>query len=248
MKRVAVDERRTVLVAKTEDEAYDYFLQTFAEEAKRAVSARATFSVALSGGNTPLPFYERLKDPSVSLMINWSLLNLFWGDERCVPINDPECNWTNALPFFTIPPLDQAHKHRLIGDSTDHDKAARAYEAEVHHICPQDKFDLVLLGIGEDGHTASLFPNTEALNEKKRLYVANFIPQKNLWRLTITYPAIDNARAVWVLAFGRPKAKALKRILFGPTTTEETPAWRLGTKETPVTYLIDRKAAYGLGL
>ena len=248
MKRVSVDDRRNVLVAKTADEAYDYFVQTFAEEAKRAVASRAGFSVALSGGSTPLPFYERLQDPSVALMINWSLLDFFWGDERCVPLNDPECNWSNAVPYFTLPPLMQAKKHRLVGDSNDHVKAAIDYEAEVRRVCPQGKLDLVILGIGEDGHTASLFPHTEALKEKTKLFVPNYIPDKKTWRLTMTYPAIDKARSVWVLAFGRPKAKALKRILFGPTTVEETPALRLGTEETPVTYLIDRKAAYGLGL
>lgn len=248
MKRVSVDERRKVIVAKTEEEAYDYFVQVFSEEAKRSVATRAAFSVALPGGATPLPFYEKLKDPSVALMINWQLLDLFWGDERCVPIDDPECTWSQALPFFTLPPLDQAKKHRLVGDGTDLEKAAYDYEAEVRKVCPQGKFDMLILGIGEDGHTASLFPNTEALKEQTRLFVPNFVPQKKIWRMTLTFPAIHNAKSIWVLAFGRPKAKILKKILFGPTTQEETPAWKIGTKETPVTYLIDRKAAYGLGL
>lgn len=248
MKRVSVDERRNVIVAKTEDEAYEYFVQTFAEEAKKSVATHAGFSVALSGGSTPLPFYERLNDPSVALMINWQLLDLFWGDERCVPLQDPECNWSNAISYFALPPLAQARKHRLVGDSQDHKKAANDYESEMRRVCHQGKFDMVLLGIGEDGHTASLFPNTEALQEQTKLFVPNYIPQKKTWRMTMTFPAIDNARSLWVLAFGRPKAKTLKRILFGPTTVDETPAWKLGTKETPATYLIDRKAAYGLGL
>ena len=248
MKRVSVDERRNVVVAKTEDEAYDYFVQAFVEEAKRAVAARASFSVCLAGGHTPLPFYEKLKDPSIALMINWQLLDLFLGDERCVPLNDPDCNWSNILPHFVTPPMDQARKHRLVGDSLDHEKAARDYETELKKICPQGKVDLLMLGIGEDGHTASLFPQTAALQEKTKLVTVNSVPQKKETRLTITFPTIQQARSVWVLAFGRPKAKALKRILFGPTTVDETPAWNIGTKETPATYLIDRKAAYGLGL
>lgn len=249
MKRVTIDERREVLVAKTEEEAYDYFVQVFAEEAKRSVAARGCFSVALSGGKTPIPFYERLKEPSVALMINWPLVDFFWGDERCVPPTDTiESNWGSAIPYFMTPPLDGAGKHRLLGESEDLTKAALAYEADVKKNCEQGRFDLVILGMGDDGHTASLFPNTSALKETKRLYVPNEVPQKNCSRLTMTFPAIDQARALWVLAFGRPKAKALKKCLFGPTTTEETPASRLGTKETPVHFLIDRKAAYGLGL
>lgn len=248
MKRVSVDERKNVLVAKTENDAYDYFVQIFAEEAKRAVANRASFSVALSGGSTPKPFFERLQDPSVALMINWSLLDLFWSDERCVPPNDSESNWGTASSYFTIPPLDQARKHRLIGESTDLEKTALEYEQDIKKTCCQGRLDLVMLGIGPDGHTASLFPHTAALNETQRWVVPNTVTEKQTTRLTLTFPAIDEARSVWVLAFGRSKAKALKRILFGPTTVDETPAFRLGTKENPVNFLIDRKAAYGLGL
>lgn len=246
MKRVTIDERREVLVAKNEDEAYDYFVQVFAEEAKRAVAARGCFNVALSGGKTPIPFYERFKNPSVALMINWPLVNFFWGDERCVPPTSSDSNWGSAIPYFSIPPLDGAHKHRLKGEAKDLDKAASSYENEVKKICPQERFDLVILGMGEDGHTASLFPNTEAIKETSRLFVPNTTEAGP--RLTMTFPAIDSSRSVWVLAFGRPKAKTLKKCFFGPTTIDETPCNRLGTKENPVHFLIDRKAAYGLGL
>lgn len=248
MKRVVVDERRQVFVAKTEEEAYEFCLQTFTEEVKKAIATRGACSIALSGGNTPLRLYELLTEPSAALLINWPLLDLFWCDERPVGINDPESNYGNAMTFFGRPPLDQAKKHRLAGDATDLEATAREYEKTVKKLCPGEKLDLILLGIGEDGHTASLFPKTRALQEEKRLYVANEVPQKQSVRLTITFPAIEKAKAVYVLAIGKSKSKILKQILFGEYNYEEIPAQRLGTSKTPATFIIDKKAAYGLGL
>ena len=247
MKRVVVDKRRQVVVAKTEDEAYEFCLNTLIEEIQKTVATRASCSIALPGGSTPLRLYELLTEPSTALLINWSRLNIFWGDERCVPPEDAESNFGNAMKFFGNPPLDEAKTHRLPGDERDLDKAAHEYERLVKKICPAGAFDLVLLGIGEDGHTASLFPKTHALSEERRLYVPNQIgPDK--WRLTMTFPAIERARAVYVLVIGKPKAKALKRILFEESSADEVPAQRLGTVERPVTYIIDKRAAFGLGL
>jgi 6-phosphogluconolactonase len=248
MKRVIVDERRQVFVAKTEEEAYDFCLQTFTEEVKKAIASQASCSVAISGGNTPLRLYELLTEPSAALLINWSLLDIFWCDERCVPPTDSESNFGNAMQYFGRPPLDQAKKHRLEGDAKDLDTAAKDYEKTVKKVCQEERFDMVLLGIGEDGHTASLFPKSAALKEEKRLYVANEVPQKKFWRLTMTFPAIDKAKAVFVLALGKSKSKILKQILFGEYNYEEIPAQRLGTPTNPVYFIIDKKAAYGLGL
>ena len=248
MKRVTVDERRHVFVAKTEDDAYDFCLHTFTEEVKKAVAARASCSVALSGGNTPQRLYELLSEPSSALLVNWSLLDIFWCDERCVPVTDPESNYGNAMQYFSRPPLDLAKKHRLPGDAADLDLAVREYEKTVKKLCPGEHFDLVLLGVGEDGHTASLFPKTQALKETKRLYVPTQVPQKNESRLTMTFPAIDKAKAVYVLALGKAKSKILKQILFGEYNYELFPAQRLGTPTNPVCFIIDKKAAYGLGL
>ena len=248
MKRVIIDERRQVFVAKTEEYAYDFCRQTFTEEVKKAVSVRASCSVALSGGNTPLRLFELFTEPSASLLINWSLLDIFWCDERCVPITDPESNYGNAMNYFSRPPLDQAKKHRLAGDAVDLEAAASEYEKTIKKVCSGERLDLVMLGIGEDGHTASLFPKTAALKEEKRLYVPNHVPQKNCWRLTMTFPAIDQAKAVYALAIGKSKSKILKQILFGEYNYEELPAQRLGTPTNPVCFIIDKKAAYGLGL
>ena len=248
MKRVIVDERRQVVVAKTEDEAYEFCLNTIIEEIQKTISARASCSIAISGGNTPLRLYELLTEPSTALLVNWSRLNIFWCDERCVPPTDPESNYGNAMRFFGSPPLDQAKTHRIPADAPELEKAAHEYEKLVKKVCPGGIFDLVLLGVGEDGHTASLFPKTKALSEDRRLFVPNHAGADKGWRMTMTFPTIDRARAVYVLALGKPKAKILKQVLFGEPKPDEIPAQRLGTTEHPVTYIIDKKAAYGLGL
>lgn len=248
MKRVTVDDRRQVFVAKSEDEAYEFAAHTFIEEAKKAIAARASFTAALSGGNTPLRLYELLKEPPQALSVNWSLLDLFWGDERPVPIDHSDSNYGQASKFFTTPPLDQSKRHRIVADCSNLEKSAEEYEKVMRKICPGGRFDMVLLGIGDDCHTASLFPKTSALHEKDRLYAANFIPQKETWRITMTFPAIDLSRSVYVLAIGKGKSKALKKILFGEANFEECPAQRVGTPTSPAYYIVDRKAAYGLGL
>jgi len=248
MKRVTVDERRQVFIAKTEEEAYEFCAQTFIEQAKKAISARGSFSVALSGGSTPLPLYELLTEPSSALLVNWPLLELFWGDERCVPPDDEESNYGNAMEYLTRPPLDQSKKHRFVGESTHLEKAARDYEKKLKNSCVDQRLDMILLGIGNDGHTASLFPNTTALKEEKKLCVANHVPQKKCWRLTLTFPAINLARSIYVLALGKGKSKILKKILFGPETPDEIPAQRIGTRKSPAYFVIDKKAAHGLGL
>jgi 6-phosphogluconolactonase len=248
MKRVVIDERRNVLVAKTDEEAYDFCVQTFIEEAKKSIAARATFSVALSGGQTPIPLYEKLTEPSSALLVNWPLIEIFWSDERALPPTDPESNYGTALKYFNAPPLDRAKKHRLVGDCEDLNNSASNYEKLVKATCSDGRFDLVLLGVGDDGHTASLFPKTAALKEEKKLFAANQVPQKNCCRLTITYPAIEQARAVYVIVIGKGKSKILKQIFFGEYQPQEFPAQKLGTKENPVTFIVDRKAVFGLGL
>ncbi len=248
MKRVRVDKRRQAIVALDEDEAAEKCAQLFVEEAQRAIAAKSSFSVALAGGSTPAAVYRKLQEPSFALSVNWQFVNLFWGDERAVPPDSPESNFHMAQEYFSVPPLNQAKTHRMMGEAVDLDSAARDYENLIKRTCPGGKLDLILLGIGDDGHTASLFPETKALHEEKRLVVANQVPQKECTRLTVTFPCIDLASKVIVFALGRSKAKVVKKILRGDFTPDLIPAQRLGTEETPALYILDKRAAYGSGL
>jgi 6-phosphogluconolactonase len=248
MKRVRVDERRHVCVAATEEEAALFLAQMIVEEAQKAIATKASYTLALAGGTTPQKVYEKLQEPTSSLLVNWPFVDLFWSDERCVAASSPESNYGNAIPFFSTPPLDQARKHRMVGESQDLDSAARDYENLLKRVAQGGRLDTVLLGIGEDGHTASLFPRTTALKEKVRLVVPNFVPELQSWRLTLTYPCIQQAKKVIVFALGKTKSKILKKIFKGEFNPEEVPAQQLGTSENPVLYIIDKRAAYGCGL
>lgn len=248
MKHVILDERRQVFVAKTEEEAYDFCLNAFIEEAKKNIAAQACFSVALSGGNTPKPLYERLTQSSSALLVNWSFLHVFLTDERCVPSDSPESNYRMLMEYFSCTPLNQAKVYRPMADSQDLDAAACAYEKSAKKAVKKGRFDMVLLGVGDDGHTASLFPNTAALKEQKRLFVPNHVPQKDCWRMTMTFAAIEQARSLYALVLGKSKSQMLKSVLFGSFSPDEFPSQRLGTPACPVCYVIDKKAAFGLGL
>lgn len=248
MKHVILDERRQVFVAKTEEEAYEFCQTTFVEEAKKNIAAHASFSVALPGGNTPRPLYERLTEPSTALLVNWSFLHVFVGDERCVPSDDPESNYGMLMEYFSRTPLNQAKLYRIAAEADDKEVAAQEYEKAAKKVMKDGRFDMVLVGLGDDGHTASLFPHTAALKENKRLFVPNHVPQKNCWRMTMTFAGIDQARSLYVLALGKGKAKILKKTLFGEDSFEELPARRLGTPLHPVCFVIDKKAAFGLGI
>jgi 6-phosphogluconolactonase len=248
VKHVTIDARREAYVAKTEEEALELCKELMIKEIQKAITAKGQCSLAISGGKTPLPVFEQLTQPQESLLVNWPLVHIFWVDERCVPPEDPMSNYGNAIPYFSVPPLDRAKKHRLIGEKEPREHYAREYEKLLTKTCINGEIDLILLGIGEDGHTASLFPNTQALREKKHLYAPNFVPQKNEWRMTLTFPGLDLAHKTIVLCLGKGKAKILKQVFQKETSFEEIPAARIGTSKKPAVFILDKKSSYGLGL
>lgn len=213
----------------------------FIGSCEKAVRERGFFSVALSGGATPLKLYELLASKEYRAAVQWNLAHFFWGDERCVPPDSPESNFNAAnqslLSKISIPP---ENIHRIKGELPPM-AAARSAEDELVSFFRVEPgapppFDLVLLGLGGDGHTLSLFPGTNALDEEKKLVAANHVPKLDAWRVTLTLRAVQEAKRAVFLVSGEEKAAAMKEVFEG----KDLPAARVRAKE--VLWYADRAA------
>lgn len=196
--------------------AVEYATNEFIELAHEAIEERGAFFVALSGGSTPKAIYEKLAAPEYAARIDWSKVWLFWSDERSVPPHDAESNFAMAMSagLSTLPiPKEQIVRMEAEAEIEMH---AETYEARVRESVPECRFDLVMLGMGPDAHTASLFPETEALEEEERLVVANFVPQFQTWRMTFTYPLINHARHISIYLLGESKRDVMRAVWHGP--------------------------------
>jgi 6-phosphogluconolactonase len=223
------------LVAADEDELPRIAAAWLAEEVKQAVARGGRCALALSGGSTPRPAYERLAaEPGMP----WDVVEVYFGDERAVPPTDPASNYRMAREaFLDRVPIPAARVHRMEADDPDLDAAAARYAA----LLPE-RLDVLVLGMGQDGHTASLFPGSPPVHEKERKVVPARAPVPPVHRLTITPPVIAAARRVAVLTAGMAKAPVVARVLRGPWRPEELPA-QLAREGT---WILDRAAAAAL--
>jgi 6-phosphogluconolactonase len=227
--------------------------ELFAASAQAAVEARGVARIAVSGGSTPKAMFALLadKDAPYFAQVPWTRLELFWVDERCVPPTDKDSNYrmTNEAMLSKVP-LPAAQVHRMEGE-LEPEEAASRYEAAIRSAfrlegAETPVFDLVLLGMGDDGHTASLFPHTAALHELSRLVVANHVPQKETWRITLTSPVINHAREVAFLIEGQAKNAILREVLLGEYDPESKPSQLIRPASGSLTMLLDAAAAAGL--
>ena len=218
-----------------------------------AIAARGRFSVALSGGATPLRFYSALASriragaPGAT-SVAWDQVHLFWGDERAVPPDHPDSNYRAArgllLAHLRVP---DANVHRIEGE-LDPGEAAATYEEVLRRqfgIGPRawPVFDLIFLGLGPDLHTASLFPGNAALDERERLAVATWVQGISTHRITLTPPVINHARAVMFLVTGEDKAPALRDVLETEADPMRRPAQVVHPIDGDLVWLVDRAAA-----
>lgn len=219
--------------------------------ANEAVSARGKFTISLSGGSTPKALYNLLAT-NARTALPWDQMYFFWGDERHVPPNDPDSNYRMVneamLSKVAVPP---AHVFRIEAENRDASAAAAAYEQTLRKFFELDatgvpRFDLILLGMGPDGHTASLFPGTEGLKEKSRLVIANWVEKLKTHRLSFTLPVLNAGRCVAFLVSGTDKAPALKAVLEGNEPGEQYPAKLVQPKDGKLIWFLDRAAASGL--
>ena len=225
------------IVATPEDLARSA-AKVFVARSSEAVAQRGVATIALSGGSTPKLLYQLLADPNEPFrdQVPWSRIQFFWSDERHVPPDHPESNYrmANEAMLAHVPVLKE-NVHRVMGENPNVEEAADQYEQTV----PQ-RFDLILLGLGTDGHTASIFPGSEVLRETKRLVAAPWVEKQKSYRITMTLPLINNAASVFFLVSGAEKAEIVKEVLEGPP---RYPAQEVRPINGELILMLDREAA-----
>lgn len=223
-----------------------------ADAAVQAITARGRFTLALSGGHTPQPVYARLATPGYRERLDWSKVQVFFGDERCVPPDDPQSNYHMVkTALFDEVPLPEANIHRIRGEA-DPEQAAADYAQVLERTFggkaaaggpPPEGFDLILLGMGDNGHTASLFPGLAVVTETERWVMAQYVEVVGMWRLTLTPVVINAARRVAFLVSGAQKAEMLHRVLEGPYQPVVLPSQIIKPTRGELHWLLDEPAA-----
>lgn len=218
----SVLEAKNVSVFENYQELVNATAELFIKLGNEAIKERGKYVVSLSGGNSPKGFYSRLAEKEVAARLDWSKVIVFFGDERTVPYTSDESNQRMITEhLLSKVPLSRENVFALSDPDMDPKATAIDYERQMHEFfklsgdeLPQ--FDFMLLGLGDDGHTASLFPGSPALAETQRWFIENKVEKLNTVRLTTTYPVINNSRNIIFLANGKSKAGVLKEVLTGP--------------------------------
>lgn len=219
--------------------------ELFVKSAHEAVKDHGRFAVALSGGNTPRRMYELLAGESQGNQVPWQKTHLFWGDERCVPLTSPDSNAGEAMRLWlNNAPIPESNVHPVDG-SLKPGEAAQKYNREVGTYFGGSPvvFDLILLGLGENGHTASLFPETPVLDERSRIACEVYVAEQDMYRVTLTAPVINNARTVIFLVFGGKKADIVHEVLEGENDPQRIPAQLIRPIKGQLLWLLDESAA-----
>lgn len=237
------DKRRDIAIPGNKQTAVDFCVEHFIQKGEEAIADHDYFAVALSGGSTPNALFAALAKKENRERLPWQKVLLFWSDERCVPPDDPESNYRAAMESgLKTLPIPPENIFRMRGEEPP-EIAAKNYNFLLLEEVPFETFDLMMLGMGEDGHTASLFPKTHALHTAGRLATANFVPQKNCWRLTLTYDCINGARNIVVYVLGANKADILAKVLNTHDAPDTYPIQKVGTGTSKALFILDTDAA-----
>ncbi|MDX6692727.1 MAG: 6-phosphogluconolactonase [Blastocatellia bacterium] len=235
-----------VMVFADAEEVARAAAECFVESSREAIRAAGRFSVALSGGSTPQRAYQLLASDPFKKRVDWTKTHIFFGDERCVPPSDADSNYRMAdEALLARVPLPPQNIHRITGEG-DAVAGARLYEDELQTFFAGSewpRFDLVLLGMGDDGHTASLFPGTAALTEQRAWVAANWADKLNAYRITLTAPSINQAARVVFLVTGAGKAARLAEVIKGPREPARLPAQLIQPASGALEWFLDRAAA-----
>ena len=244
-KMLSWDERRKILVPGNERETLFYAAKEFADLAIYYIQKKDRFTVALSGGSTPKKIYQKLLS-EYAKKVDWKKVWLFFSDERALPPDDPNNNYHMAMQAgFSQLPIPKNQIFRMPAEK-DIQKGAEEYEKVIEEYVGTDLFDLVMLGMGEDGHTASLFPETAALNISGKAVCANFVPHKDSWRMTLTFDCINNSSNIRLYVLGSSKEKMVEKVFHPAKDSPILPVERVGSLDTPVLWILDDLAAKAL--
>ena len=237
------DERREIIVPGDYQLTLIFCVEHFIALCKQAIKDHGAFYVALSGGSTPKAIFEHLSSTPYDQMIEWNKVHLFWSDERACPPDHPDSNYRMAMQAgLSKMPIPKEQIHRMRAEENIEENAS-AYEQEIAATLKGRSFDLVMLGMGEDGHTASLFPHTEALKVHNRLVTANYLPDKKVWRMTFTYDCINQASHIAIYVLGASKKVTLAEVLLSPNQFDRYPIQKVGTLTHHALWIIDEAAA-----
>jgi 6-phosphogluconolactonase len=239
----AYDERRDIAIPGDNQETLSFCVDHFIASANESIDDDGFFSVALSGGSTPKAIFEGLALEKNRSEVDWSRVLVFWSDERCVPPEDPSSNYRMAMEsgFVHLPiPLENVHRMKAENDPEEY---AKNYEKIIEEKLSSKPFDLIMLGMGGDGHTASLFPKTHGLNAPGRKVIANYIPQMETWRMTMTYDCINEAKRIAIYVLGKGKASTVKEVFQSEYNPNLYPIQKIGTPTNKALWILDDASA-----
>ena len=244
--------QRDIHVYPTSQALLEAAAQHLLDHARQAIAARNACTLALAGGSTPKGLYSRLAAPPFQSQLDWTKVRFFWGDERHVPPDHTDSNYRMAREaLLSRLPVSMAQVHRVPSELPDAQTAADQYEAELRKqfgVSAPDvpRFDFILLGMGPDGHTASLFPGTPSVHATRRLVAAPWVEELQTSRITFTPALLNHARQVTFLICGQAKAEALHAVLEGPFQPDALPAQIIRPQTGTLTWFVDQEAAGAL--
>lgn len=238
---------REIKIFASVEELNEYAAETFVRLSREAIASRGRFTVALSGGSTPKKLYALLASDKFRGQVEWRKIQFFFGDERFVPADSEDSNYRMANEsLFSKTEIPAKNIHRFLTETGDAKSVAEKMSDTLNKVFDLSannfpNFDLIFLGMGADGHTASLFPETAALTETQKTVVENYVPKFETFRLTFTFPTINNARNVIFLIAGEDKAKVLKEVL--ESEPKKYPSQSVVPGDGKLMFLLDAKAA-----
>jgi 6-phosphogluconolactonase len=234
---------RLIKVYKTKEELFSDAAELFFSEAKIAINSHGKFSVALSGGSTPAPLYELLSSGEYRSRIDWKLIHFFWADERCVPKDHKDSNFRLAYELFlSKQPVPEPNLHRIRGE-LGAAQAASAYETDLMNFFSDSElpaFDLIFLGVGTDGHTASIFTEAESTDNVSRITLPVFVKKLDSYRVSLSLQVLNNALTAAFLVAGKSKAQIMREIIEGRS---DCPAAGVHPEQGRTIWLLDQEAA-----